>query len=167
MKNKHLGIILIIIAIVLVILIFTFRSYYVDSELQRVIDDSGGICEHTGEDCPHEEINKINPIVYSSISILSILFLIGVYLIFPKKQKVIIKKVKQRKKRIDLKGLNNEEKKVIELLQKENGAIFQRTLMEKLEIGKVKTTRILDKLEAKQIIERKRRGMNNIVVLKN
>ena len=50
--------------------------------------------------------------------------------------------------------------------QEENGAIFQKTLMEKLEIGKVKTTRLLDKLESKQFIERKRRGMNNIVVLK-
>ena len=44
--------------------------------------------------------------------------------------------------------------------------MFQRDLMEKLEIGKVKTTRLLDKLESKQIIERKRRGMNNIIVLK-
>jgi len=32
--------------------------------------------------------------------------------------------------------------------------------------GKVGLTRLLDKLEAKQIIERKRRGMNNIVMLK-
>jgi uncharacterized membrane protein len=51
------------------------------------------------------------------------------------------------------------------MLQKEK-AIFQRTLMEKLNIGKVETTRLLDKLEAKQLIERKRRGMNNVVVLK-
>ena len=49
----------------------------------------------------------------------------------------------------------------------ENNAVFQADLMEKLQIGKVKTTRLLDKLEAKQIIERKRRGMNNIVVLKD
>jgi len=40
-------------------------------------------------------------------------------------------------------------------------------LMEELDVGKVKMTRMMDKLEAKQIIERKRRGMNNIVVLKN
>jgi len=41
-----------------------------------------------------------------------------------------------------------------------------KELMDKLEIGKVKMTRLLDKLEAKQFIIRKRRGMNNIVVLK-
>ena len=38
--------------------------------------------------------------------------------------------------------------------------------MEKLSVGKVGLTRLLDKLEAKQIVERKRRGMNNFVVLK-
>jgi len=52
-------------------------------------------------------------------------------------------------------------------LLKENNAMFQSSLMEKLEIGKVKATRLLDKLEAKQLIERKRRGMNNIVVLRD
>ncbi len=62
--------------------------------------------------------------------------------------------------------MEEKEKEVVKLLEKEK-AIFQRTLMEKLGIGKVGMTRILDKLEAKQIIERKRRGMNNIVVLKD
>ena len=63
--------------------------------------------------------------------------------------------------------LDKDEKKVIDLLLNEGNAVFQASLMEKLEIGKVKTTRLLDKLEAKQLIERKRRGMNNIVVLKD
>jgi len=55
----------------------------------------------------------------------------------------------------------------MELLIKEGKAMFQSDLMEKLEIGKVKTTRLLDKLESKQLIERKRRGRNNIVVLRS
>jgi uncharacterized membrane protein len=50
-------------------------------------------------------------------------------------------------------------------LQKENGGMFQADLMEQLNIGKVKTTRLLDKLESKQLIERKRRGMNNLIIL--
>ena len=59
------------------------------------------------------------------------------------------------------------EKEVISILEKENGTIFQADLMEKLGAGKVGLTRLLDKLEAKQLIERKRRGMNNVVVLKD
>ena len=72
----------------------------------------------------------------------------------------------EKKKKLDLGGLDKKEKDLVKLLQKENGGMFQADLMEKMEIGKVKTTRLLDKLEAKQIVERKRRGMTNIVVMK-
>jgi uncharacterized membrane protein len=83
------------------------------------------------------------------------------------KEKIIIKKVKEKKKRLDLSGLDKSEKEVVKILQGEGGTMFQASLKEKLDIGKVKMTRMLDKLEAKQIIERKRRGMNNVVVLKD
>ena len=43
---------------------------------------------------------------------------------------------------------------------------YSFSLMEELDVGKVKMTRMMDKLEAKQIVERKRRGMNNIIVLR-
>ena len=82
-------------------------------------------------------------------------------------EKIIIKKIKEKKKKLNLKGLDKDEKKVIDFLLKEGRAVFQSDLKEKLEIGKVGMTRLLDKLEAKQIIERKRRGMNNVVVLKS
>ena len=75
-------------------------------------------------------------------------------------------KEKTRSKKIDTSKLDSDEKKVVKLLQEENGGMFQATLMEKLDIGKVKLTRLLDKLEAKQLVERKRRGMTNVVVLK-
>ena len=35
------------------------------------------------------------------------------------------------------------------------------------ELGKVRITRILDSLEAQGLIERRRRGMTNIIILKN
>lgn len=34
-------------------------------------------------------------------------------------------------------------------------------------LTKVKVTRILDRLEGREIIERKRRGMTNVVILKH
>ncbi len=103
-----------------------------------------------------------------SFLIIAIVFAIGIFLFFSKpKEKIIVKFKKEKKKILDLTGLNEQEKEVISYIQKENGAVFQRTLMEKLNIGKVGITRLLDKLEAKQLIERKRRGMNNIVVLKD
>lgn len=80
---------------------------------------------------------------------------------------LVICLTKHIQKKPDLERLDKDEKRVINLLLKENKAMFQATLKEKLDIGKVKLTRLLDKLEAKQLIERKRRGMSNIVVLKN
>ena len=44
--------------------------------------------------------------------------------------------------------------------------MFQADLIDKSGLGKVKISRILDRLEGKGLIERKRRGMNNIVVFK-
>jgi uncharacterized membrane protein len=104
---------------------------------------------------------------WMSLAIAGIIFILGLVIMFNKpKEKIVIKTVKDKKKKIVLEGLDELEKKVIKMLQEENGAVFQRTLMEKLEIGKVGVTRLLDKLESKQLIERKRRGMNNIIVLR-
>jgi len=116
--------------------------------------------------CPMNQ--NINQQTWLAIAIVGILIVIGFVLIFTKpKERVIIKKIVEKKKKLDLTGLDKKEKEVIIILEKENGTIFQADLMEKLGIGKVGLTRLLDKLEAKQIIERKRRGMNNVVVLRN
>jgi uncharacterized membrane protein len=126
-------------------------------------------CGH-GTGCPM--YGTINFQTYFSLAVAAFVFFLGVFFLFVKpEEKIIIKKEKIKipikKKKINLQGLDDDEKKIIELLINEGRAMFQRDLMEKLEIGKVKTTRLLDKLEAKQFIERKRRGMNNIVVLKD
>jgi len=62
--------------------------------------------------------------------------------------------------------LSSEEKKLYGLIEDGGGAIFQAELVEKSGYSKVKVSRILDRLEGKGIIERKRRGMTNMVVIK-
>lgn len=111
----------------------------------------------------------LNSQYYVSLAIVGVIYAIGLYIMFSKPNEKIIERkveVKEKKKKIDLTGLDTKEKKAIDFIQKENGVIFQAELKEKLEIGKVGMTRLLDKLESKELIERKRRGMNNIVVLK-
>ena len=158
MKNKNVGMLIIGISIVIGIIVYIFNI-----GLKKIV---GETCTH-GPTCSMFDTISIQTNV--SLGIAALIFIIGLYIFFAKEEvKVEVKKVeiKDKKKKLDLKGLDKDERKVINLLQEENGAVFQRTLMEKLEIGKVKATRLLDKLEAKQLIERKRRGMNNIVVLK-
>src|SRR3989344_4426352 len=112
--------------------------------------------------------DSVNYQKYLALGIAGILIIVSLVLIFSKpKEKIVVKKFKEKKKKLDLSGLDSREKEIIKILENENGTIFQADLMEKLGIGKVGITRVLDKLEAKQLIERKRRGMNNIVVLRD
>jgi len=136
MKNKNVGFLISGIAVVVFIMIFVFNY---------------GLKKIVGQTCSH----GVSCTMYDTIAIQT-------WVSF------IIRRVKEkvRKKKLDLSGLEKDEKEVINFIQSEGGAVFQSTMMEKFGFGKVKTTRLLDKLEAKQFIERKRRGMNNIVVLK-
>jgi uncharacterized membrane protein len=52
------------------------------------------------------------------------------------------------------------------IILRENGSVYQSDIVRETKQSKVKITRILDQLEGKGLIERKRRGMTNIVVLK-
>lgn len=63
-------------------------------------------------------------------------------------------------------SLDGEEKAVYQAIVESSGSIYQSDLVKKTGYTKVKTTRTLDKLESKGLIERRRRGMTNIVVLK-
>lgn len=143
MENKHVGFLVIGMAVLLMVIILLYH------EALR-----GNISIHQQ--------------TYLCLAIVSVLIIMGFILIFTKpKERIVIRKIKEKKKKLKLDGLDRDEKKAVKLLLEENGTMFQATLKEKLGIGKVKLTRLLDKLEAKQIIERKRRGMNNLVVLKD
>lgn len=157
MENKQVGMLIIGIAIVMVIIVLIFNS-----ALKNIV---GQTCSH-GPSCTMYSTIKTQ--TWISLAIIGVIVIIGIVIMFTKpKEKIIIKREKERKKKLDLSGLDKDEKKVVDLLLNEGKAMFQADLMEKLEIGKVKTTRLLDKLEAKQLIERKRRGMNNIIVLRD
>jgi uncharacterized membrane protein len=158
MENKHVGFLVIGIAALLVTIIFLFQD-----ALTQIVNSS---CSMELTACPMYK--TISQQTYLALSIVGILVIIGLLLIFAKpKEKIIVRTIRGKKKKLNLENLDKEEKAVVDLLLKDNGAMFQSTLMEKLNRGKVGMTRLLDKLEAKQIIERKRRGMNNIVVLKD
>ena len=68
--------------------------------------------------------------------------------------------------KVDIHKLSEEEQKVYTLLTEKEGSMYQSDLTKETGFSKVQTTRILDKMEAQKILERKRRGMTNIVILK-
>lgn len=155
MRNKNVGYLITGISLVILGIIFFFNQ-----GLKNIVSET---CDH-GPTCTMYD--TISMQTWLSVAIAVLILLIGLFMIFSKEEKqIIIKKIKEKKKAVSLEGLDVREKEAVKIIQ-ETGGIFQAELMEKMNIGKVGVTRLLDKLEAKQIVERKRRGMNNFVVIR-
>lgn len=150
MKNKYVGLIVIIIALILGIIVYLFNR-----ALNEIVNTS---CDH-GPTCPMW--GSISFHTNLSLILFIIILGLGIFLFFFKEKETV-----KEKRKIDTSKLDDEEKEIIDLLLKEDGSLFQSNIVDKTNYSKVKVTRILDKLEGKQLIERKRRGMTNVVLLK-
>ncbi|NIO45006.1 MAG: hypothetical protein GTN36_05645 [Candidatus Aenigmarchaeota archaeon] len=168
MKNRAVGILIIIIAILIGYIIFSFNRAMIS-----IVDTA---CSH-GPTCPMWGTIEFQTNV--SIGIMVFIVAIGLYLIFFGKEEKIITKVKTIKTQIEpkkitkenykkiMRNLNKDEKFVLEKIIEADGTIFQSDLVDKTKFTKVKVSRILDRLEGRGLIEKRRRGMANIVVLKH
>jgi len=76
--------------------------------------------------------------------------------------------LKEREKRWEeiVKTLKEDERKIYEAIIEAGGIIEQSELPEKTGISKASVSRTLDLLESRGLVERRRRGMGNIVLLK-
>jgi hypothetical protein len=160
-SGRELGWILIGIAVAL----FFILSFMVNNilQLQTLLATATG-CTLPDSVCPYKNNIPI-PAVLGYIVDVSIAGL-GVFLLFNRKQTERMTMESREKWRKLEKGLGGEEKKVYGLIGESGGFIFQNELVEKSGMNKVKVTRVLDKLETRGLVERKRRGMANVVVLK-
>jgi hypothetical protein len=160
MKNKNVGYLIIGIALVIAIIVLIFNM-----GLKNII---GQTCSHGGSCTMY---NTIATQTYLSLAIAGVILVIGLFLIFSKEHEKIVTKTKKihiekKSKPIDYTKFDKEEKIIVKVIEESDGTIFQSDLVEKSGFDKVKVSRILDKLEGRQLIERKRRGMTNVVVLK-
>lgn len=64
------------------------------------------------------------------------------------------------------KTLKDDEQKIYKVIIDSDGIVNQSELTEKTELSKSNVSRALDLLESKGLVERRRRGMGNIVMLK-
>ncbi len=62
--------------------------------------------------------------------------------------------------------LRNGEKEIYEVVLESDGVVEQSTIVEENDLSKSHVSRKLDVLESRDLVERKRRGMGNVVVLK-
>ncbi len=162
LTTKQLGIGVMAVSVMLMILGLLYISQTESFILGEAKVGPNGECVHDGTICPYEQLNKLAVPKYIGAFFLVLVFAGGMYL--------FLKRTPQEKSAAGAKkaakGLGAEEAKVFELVSQNNGMLFQNELVDKMQISKVKVTRLLDKLEAKGLVERRRRGMTNIIILK-
>ena len=162
MENNKVGYLILGISILMIIIVIMFSATLKDIVTASCTQAHGDVSQ-----CPM--IKTINQQTYISYGLIGLLIIVSLVLIFSKKDtEIIIKKVEKRKhkKSYDLSGLRKEDQETFKMIENSK-AVFQSDLIEKTGFGKAKMTRIIDRLEGKGLVERKRRGMTNVVVLKD
>ncbi|MBI4739202.1 hypothetical protein HY772_06635 [Candidatus Woesearchaeota archaeon] len=136
------------------------------------IDEQGKVlCEKFHEnnlpmsECPAHNSN-VSWMVMSAFAIGFVMLVFGVYMIFMAEPFGPTSNLKREFKEVDTAQLDEEERRIYEILKSKGGSSFQGDLLKETEFSKVKVTRILDRMEMKDVLERKRRGMTNIIILK-
>jgi uncharacterized membrane protein len=167
MRNRIVGVLVVAIAVLIGFIILSFNM-----ALTNIVNQS---CSH-GTSCPMW--GTIDFYTNISVGIMIFVIVIGLYLIFFGEEERIITRFRKIREQIEPKKitkanyqkvmteLEKEERDVLGKIIENKGTIFQSNLTEKTGFNKVKVTRILDKLEGRGLIERRRRGMTNIIVLK-
>lgn len=153
---RYTGIVLIILSLLLFFVMLSSAQ-----SIQKLNQYIHQDCVLPAEICPFK-----NDIPWESsvgFSIDAIIFILGVLLLMTKR--LPEHSTQTIKRPIPVKSLEPAEKKIYDIII-DSDAIFQSELVEKAGMSKVKITRILDKLEARGLVERKRRGMTNVVVAK-
>lgn len=161
---KKIGILMIIVAVLVAVLGVWLKVF--NDKIADVQYNQTGTCFLPDGTCLHTTADSI---MYSAIGIAVFIAAIGVYLVLRKKesQKDVKKMPEEEKKPIEApKSLTSEAKSIHDIISQADGAILQGELVAKSGMDKVKVSRILDKLEMQGLIERRRHGMSNLVVLK-
>jgi len=146
-------------------LILLFVLTFVKSDIDN---QSAFLCEKFHENqldmqqCPAHKSN-VSWLMVAAFGIAFLILGTGIYMLFARKQP---EEPKKDFRQIDLARLSDDEKKIYDAIKSKDGSAYQSDLIKETGFSKVKITRVLDRLEAKGAVERKRRGMTNIVVLK-
>ena len=162
MNSQRLGYIILAFSLITVSLLLIFGVQL----SQQQADSCEQACGAAGKEscslnaCPYQQAG--NNFLFSGVIGLMTAFVggVGSYLAFAKRERL------SEQREYDLTGLDEQEKNTFILIKEKREGVYQSDLLVRLEVSKVKMTRILDKLEQNGLIERKRRGMTNLVVVK-
>lgn len=154
----------------IVLILFAVAVYFYNTTLNSL---AAGSCTDASVDCPHEKIVETQNIVIAVLIL--VIGAVVAWIFMQMKKRPLAAPEKERShepamggapRKIDASRLGLDERKVVEVLNDGEGAAFQSDIIKKVGYSKVKVSRILDRMEQNGIVERKRRGMANLVVLK-
>ncbi len=155
--NRWIGITLSIISVIILLILSSFSIKIAKSEAAACIHPTGGQCPITA----HIPLDS-----YAGAALLVIIFILGIKISLKSASSEKMRKEVGDKAKMLVKSLKGDEKKAYELIMASQGAVFQSELVEKMGYSKVKVSRTLDKLEGQNLIERRRRGLANMVLIK-
>ncbi|MFH1399154.1 MAG: hypothetical protein ABIG95_03510 [Candidatus Woesearchaeota archaeon] len=168
MENRILGLLLIIMCVMLGGVIFAFHQ-----KLNAQTESSCSCTEmEQGGFCPHQEQSSWQ--TYLGIILTSLIAALGIYLIFfEKSQKEILStlenqkhiQIEDEKFNILLKGLDQDEQKVIKAVKEQEG-ITQQTLRLRTDMHKSKLSIVIAGLEKKGLVKKVAKGKTNQLYLK-
>tara|TARA_Y100000034_G_scaffold136719_1_gene215168 strand:- start:4236 stop:4595 length:360 start_codon:yes stop_codon:yes gene_type:complete len=96
--------------------------------------------------------------------------LVLIYVLFPKKFKKHLEEefeVEEREKKEEIEELNDEDMgKVLSILKREGGRINQKDLRKMFAMSEAKMSLLISELEAKNKVEKIKKGRGNIIILK-
>lgn len=171
MNNRHLGVILLIIAILMSIFLFVTKQQE-DLYLNKIIEEQEGVCYVDGI-CVHDQ--QFIKYFIGGILALVVAFS-GVYLLFfDKSQKILLQQhrevayaLKEAKEKDAfqsyLAGFPEEEQKVLKAIKEQEG-VQQSTLRYRVNMSKTSLSLLLKSLEERGIITRKEHGKTNQIFL--
>ncbi|MBS3117861.1 MarR family transcriptional regulator [Candidatus Woesearchaeota archaeon] len=169
MNYRHVGVGLIGLSLILFFSVFILHNQ-VEGAITKLMESSGGTCISEEGSCLHEISSAP---FYLGLFSSTVLFLLGLYLLFLKEEVKPIKIQSLNEERpapvdrfsILIKGLTPQERAVI-LAIKEQDGISQSTLRIRTDLSKTKLSVVLSQLEAKNLIRKIKKGKINYLYLK-
>lgn len=160
-KQQKLGVGILGASGIVLVFLFLFNASLNESKLEAcamACGDNGGSCSL--DTCPYHNEQDSSWMLGIVSVLVAFLGGMGFYLMIGKKEEVLLEK------NYDVSSLSEEEQKIFQRIMQDKEGVFQSTLAKEFQLSKVRMTRMLDKFEALGLIERKRRGMSNIVFRK-
>jgi uncharacterized membrane protein len=156
--------------IAILLLLFVAAVFFYNRTLN---DLAAGSCTEDASVCPHAKIVATQNLVIAALIIVIAMLAgwLGYNAYFAKPVQTEAppaapegKSTPAKKKRIAAAALDTDETAMVAIINEGNGSVYQSDIMKKTGFSKVKVSRVLDRLEQKGLLERKRRGMTNLVV---